>query len=91
MDLSTMSYGTLLHTVPEPLRCLYRNYETTSKKLINANWSIEFNRICINEDILPNYSRIRHHDPAVAATETTLKYRKYLVERETEGIRAGRG
>ena len=33
---------------------------------------------------MPNYSRIRHHDPAVAATTETIKYRRYLIEREIE-------
>ena len=80
---TTMSYANLLYTVPDGLRSLYRQYEQIHKKWINAHWSIEFNSICIKENILPNYSRIRYHDPAVASTETTLKYRKYLVERET--------
>ena len=83
-----MSYATLLHTIPEELRHLYREYERTHKKMTHAHWSIEFNSICIKENMLPNYSRIRHHDPAVASTETTLAYRKYLVEREIVGKKA---
>ena len=79
-----MSYGNLLYALPEELRGLFRRYENYSKKLINLEWSIKFNSICNNEDILPNYSRLRHHDPAVALTGTTLKYRKYLVERELQ-------
>ena len=77
-----MTYGQVLHTVPADLRTLFRKYEETSKKLINITWSIEFNSICLKENILPNYTRIRHHDPAVATTNPTLKYRRYLIERE---------
>ena len=77
-----MSYVQLLYTVPEELRKLYRTYESLEKKLINNKWSLEFNSICIKENILPNYSRIRHHDPAVATTNTTLEYRRYLINRE---------
>ena len=77
-----MTYGQLLHTVPEGLRELYRRYENISKKLIQTRWSIVFNTTCLDKDVLPNYSRLRHHDPAVAHTGTTTKYRKYLVERE---------
>ena len=77
-----MSYGNLLHSIPEGLRSLYRKYESVSKKLIHTTWSIRFNTTCLEDDILPNYSRLRHHDQAVASTETTTKYRKYLVERE---------
>ena len=77
-----MTYGEVLHSIPEELRRIFRRYETINKKLINVKWSIEFNSLCLKENILPNYSRIRHHDPAVASTATTLKYRKYLIERE---------
>ena len=77
-----MSYAEVLYTVPEELRRHFREYERIVKKLINLNWSIEFNSICKKENILPNYSRLRHHDPAVATTATTLKYRKYLTDRE---------
>ena len=77
-----MTYGQLLHSVPEGLRELYRRYENISKKLIQTRWSIVFNTTCLDKDVLPNYSRLRHHDPAVAHTGTTTKYRKYLVERE---------
>ena len=77
-----MVYSDLLYSVPENLRTLFRKYENISKKLIRIKRSTEFNRICLKENILPKYSKIRHHDPAVASTETTLKYRRYLVEAE---------
>ena len=79
-----MSYGQLLNSIPERLREVIRKYEGICKKLQSIKWSTEFNSLCLKEDILPKYSRIRHHDPAVAHTEATLKYRKYLVEREIE-------
>ena len=77
-----MSCAEVLYTVAEELRRHFREYERIRKKLINLNWSIEFNSICKKENILPNYSRLRHHDPAVTTTVTTLKYRKYLTDRE---------
>ena len=77
-----MSCAEVLYTVPEELGRHFREYERIGKKLINLNWSIEFNSICKKENILPNYSRLRHHDLAVATTVTTLKYRKYLTDRE---------
>ena len=79
-----MDYGRLLHQLPEELRTLMRKYEALRKKLINNEWSSRFNEICIQEDILPNFTQIRHHDPAVGKTRTTLKYRRYLLEREIE-------
>ena len=80
-----MTYIELLHQVPEELRRTFRLYESTSKKLINLKWSITFNATCLKENILPNYSRIRHHDPAAASTTAMIKYRRYLIEREIEG------
>ena len=79
-----MDYGRLLHQLPEELRTLMRKYEALRKKLINNEWSTKFNEICLQEDVLPNFTRIRHHDPAVGKTRTTLKYRRYLLEREIE-------
>ena len=77
-----MAYARLLHLIPEELRSLFRKYEALRKKQINNLWSRKFNEICLQEGILPNYTNIRHHDPAVAETRTTLKYRSYLLERE---------
>ena len=47
-----MSYGQLLHSIPEGLRRAFRKYESISRKLLNIKWSTEFNSICIKEDIL---------------------------------------
>ena len=79
-----MSYAQLLHSIPEGLRKLYRQYENVSKKLINTKWSIEFNSICLKENLQPNYSRIKHHDPAKRSTVASSKYEKYLVEQENK-------
>ena len=86
-NFNKMSYGNLLRSIPEGFRTEIRKYESLRKKLINLDWSLKFNQICLKEEILPNYSRLRHHDPAVALTETTLKYRTYLVERELHSKR----
>ena len=79
-----MAYAQLLHQIPEQLRRLYRNYEALRKKQIQNEWSNRFTEICLQEDMLPNFTRIRHHDPAVEGTRTTHKYKKYLLEREIE-------
>ena len=53
-----MDYGRLLHQLPEELRNLMRKYEALRKKLTNNEWSTKFNEICIQEDVLPNFTRI---------------------------------
>ena len=79
-----MSYIELLHAVPEPLRKLFRKYESVSKKLHNNQWSINFNVACLKEDILSKFSRIRHQDPALPITEATATYRKQLIQNELQ-------
>ena len=76
------NFGELLYTLPAELKDLLRNFERVSKKLIMSTWSIKFNKTCLRENLLPNYSNFRYHDPAVARTKTTLEYRRYLVDRE---------
>ena len=52
-----MSYGDLLKKLPEDLKKDIRKYEALRKKIIDAIWSLVFNRTCINEGLLPNYTR----------------------------------
>ena len=82
-----LPYSDLLQSVPETLRKLLRKFENISKKLININWSCQFNAVCLKEDILPKFTRIRHYDPATPDTEATLRYRRYLVKKELESKR----
>ena len=79
-----MSYASLLYKIPEELRRLYRKYEAYCKKEVNNEWSKKFNEICLQEDILPNYSRIQLRDPAVSNQSKNLNYRRYLVKKEIE-------
>ena len=79
-----MDYGQLLFNIPPQLRTLFRKLENNEKKIIKNKWSKTFNNVCLNENIMPNFSRIRHHDPAVANTPRTIEYRKYLIRRELE-------
>ena len=48
-------YGDLLHQSPLALRKVFRKLEALKKKIIKINWSIAFNSICLQENILPNY------------------------------------
>ena len=46
-----MTYAQLLHTIPEGLRKLFRQYENLAKKLSNTKWSVEFQSTCLKEYI----------------------------------------
>ena len=78
------NYGVLISEIPTNLKNKFRKYERCMKKINTTIWSIEFNSTCINEGILPNYSKFKYHDPAVANTRETHNYRKFLVNREIE-------
>ena len=60
-NVSIMAYATLLHSLPAELRTIFRQYENINKKFLNTKWSIEFNSICLIENILPNYSNTHTH------------------------------
>ena len=74
-----MTFVELLFNGSEALRKLFRKLESTEKKLLNIKWSIVFNNICLNENIMPTFTNIKHHDPAVVNTRQTLEYRKHLI------------
>ena len=77
-----MTYAQLLHRIPEGLRTLFRKYEKTSKKASNNKWSAEYNSVCLKENILPNYTYLKHYDPAIRPSKCTRRYQRYLVDRE---------
>ena len=79
-----VNYGLLIKNIPNNLKSKIRAYERCLKKVNLIKWSIEFNSTCLNEGILPKYSKFKYHDPAVANTVETHNYRKFLVNREIE-------
>ena len=80
--LHSHDIGHLLHRVPENVRKLFRKYESLSKKSIKKKWSNTFNSVCLRENIMPVYTKIRHHDPALANDKCTKEYQRSLIQRE---------
>ena len=76
-----MSYGSLLQCLPPHIKQLVRKYENKSKAYLKEKWSLGFNKICIQEGLLPTHTRFKL-DPEAASTEQTRQYRMYLIERE---------
>ena len=35
--------------------------------------------VCLNEDLLPTYTNLRPHDPALNRNEQTQQYKKYIL------------
>ena len=55
-----MSYSEKLYRLPRDLINIFRKYEATKKKLINAKWSAMFNETCISENLWPNFTNIKN-------------------------------
>ena len=45
----TLNIGKLLYNIPMSLKNQFRQQEKIRRKLIDFNWSINFNKFCINE------------------------------------------
>ena len=77
-----MSFGNLLIQLTESDKRLIRDVERTRKKLVRCKYSRSFNLTCLTENVLPNYSNIKTHDPAVRDKQFTKDYRRKLVEHQ---------
>ena len=75
----SMDFGRPLFQLPQEHRKSVRKIENISKKLINANFAVIFNDICIRENLLPTFTNIRTLDPAVRQSDFTLRFRKDLL------------
>ena len=46
----------LLRRLSEEERKVFRELESTKKKIINAQFAVIFNQTCINENLLPHFT-----------------------------------
>ena len=77
-----MSFGELIWNLSPPHRATVRRLEQISKKIVNTEAAVNFNHVCLQEDLLPIYTNIRTHDEAVRQSKETLAYRRQLVTRQ---------
>jgi uncharacterized protein (DUF1778 family) len=77
-----MSLGNLIFNFSVPIKSLIRRIEKNNKKIVNKKYSLVFNETCIKEQLLPNYTDIRTHDPAAREESITVRYRFQLIERQ---------
>ena len=78
------SFGNLISTLPQEDKACCRKLENLRKKLINNEYAVVFNEICLRENLLPRYTDVRLYDEAVRNNATTLEYRRALVVDELE-------
>ena len=77
-----MNIGQLLYQCDNDTKNLFRKIERTRKKIVETEWSIKFNNICINEQLWPTYTNLRPHDPALNNTVITRDYKRYILKNE---------
>ena len=81
-DNKYMNTGDLIFDLPQQTKHLIRQLEQTRKKLTKTKYSLAFNKTCLKEDVLPNYTNIKTHDPAARYQQFTKDYRRKLVEHQ---------
>ena len=50
-----MTFGELLQEYDEPGKKIARHFESTQKKITNAQLAVVFNKECIKNNLLPNF------------------------------------
>ena len=74
--------GDLISRLPPQDRQIVRRIERAERKLINAKHAVQFNKTCLSEQLLPTFSNIRLHDPALREEQFTIEFWVKLVERQ---------
>ena len=76
------NYGKYINLFPPNTIKATRQYEQINKKICKQKMSVMFNEICINEEMLPNYSYFKLHDPEAHKYNSTFQYRRDVVKRQ---------
>ena len=53
-----MSLGEIIFQFPNNIKIIIRQVEKLERQQIKANMAIQFNRTCVNENILPQFTNI---------------------------------
>lgn len=78
---ANMNFGQLLYSLPNDKKKLARQIEKVNNKINKAKTSLVFNKMCIQENLLPTYTNINTHDPAAREEQFTVEYRQQLITR----------
>ena len=67
---------------PDEIKLKFRQLETQKKKVLKIKLHLEFNRICLKEDLLPIYTNFKLHDAEARDEEFVHTCRRSLIERQ---------
>ena len=79
-----MSLGNLIYQLNAEEKKIIRKIEKTLYKLNAVETALIFNATALREGLLPNYTRLRLHDPAATRDDNTTSFRRTLVLRQQE-------
>ena len=54
-----MNFIQAIYRLAEQIKKIYRSIEKYENELIRNKWSNIFNKTCLEEEILPNYTQIK--------------------------------
>ena len=69
-------------TLTQEHKLKLREIERLAKKVINAKNALAFNQTCLNNNLLPKYTKIRLHDAALQDSNLTNEFRQNLIKEE---------
>ena len=78
------NFGQLLYTLNENERRVVRNLESVRRKQNNCHNAVMFNYMCLKENLLPIFSKIRLHDEALQRSRITSDFRRNLVKQQLD-------
>ena len=79
-NFNDFNIGQLLYRLSFSKKKIVRDMEKVNKKLIQNKYDILFNETCIKEELLPNYTNLRLHDPVAKEQQFTVDYRRDLLK-----------
>ena len=66
------TFSDVLNVLPEAVVKTLRLIEKTKKKIVNTNWSLIFNKTCLNENIWPTYTNLFNYINLIKKTSNFL-------------------
>ena len=80
------NFGKFTHQFQPETKTLIRKLERILNKLYGQNLSLLFNEICLNEQLLPNYTHT-HHTHSHIHTHTYIYIYIYFIKKKTQTSR----
>jgi len=74
----------ILRHCDERSKSYFRRLERNLKQVYKAGIDQEFNEICKENCLLPNYSKLRLHDEEAQQEQRTIDFRQHLVDRQIQ-------